>query len=171
MCCCCPFVSHVPSNIQEYSITMKKLPNNRQALLAVISLASLPLLAIGCGETAPDRSRVVPVDGAVTFEGQPLPGAMIVLHPKSGGRSGVPSPRAQVAKDGTFRFTTYDADDGAPPGEYVATIAWYKLVGQGGDVKAGPNVLPPRFSNPKTSQWLIRVADQPTRLSSVQLRR
>jgi hypothetical protein len=125
----------------------------------------------GCGKAGPDRSPVYPVEGVVTFDGKPTPGAMIVLHPKSGAASGVPTPRAQVEKDGSFRFTTYDAGDGAPPGDYVATIAWYKLVGKSGDSQAGPNVLPPKFANVKTSKWEIRVADQPAQLAPVHLRR
>jgi hypothetical protein len=125
----------------------------------------------GCGKVSPEHRPVVPVNGIVTFDGKPLPGALIVLHPKNGGSTAAPAPRAQVEKDGSFRFTTYQAGDGAPPGEYVATIAWYKLVGQAGDVKAGPNVLPPKYSNPKNSPWQIRVAESPTRLSPMQLRR
>jgi hypothetical protein len=96
---------------------------------------------------------------------------MIVLHPKNPARADVPTPRALVRNDGTFRVNTYEAGDGAPPGDYIATIAWYKLVGQRGDVQAGPNVLPHKYSNPKSSPWVIRVAEQPTRLSPVQLRR
>jgi hypothetical protein len=95
---------------------------------------------------------------------------MIVLHRKNGASSSVPTPRAQVDKDGSFRFTTYDAGDGVPTGDYVATIAWYKLVGHPGDLKAGPNVLPARFNNPKTSKWEIRVVEQPTQLAPFQLR-
>ena len=139
-------------------------------IIASLLSAWLPL-AVGCGQARPARVPVVPVEGAITFNGQPLPGALIVLHPKTSGSATAPAPRAQVEKDGSFRFTTYDAGDGAPPGEYVATIAWYRLVNQGGDLKAGPNVLPPQYSNPKTSNWEIRVAEAATRLPPVQLRR
>ena len=128
-------------------------------------------LLVGCGDSKPDRTPVVAVEGSVAFEGRPLPGAMIVLHPKTGLRTGVPSPRAQVERDGSFRFTTYEAGDGAPPGDYVATIAWYRLTGRGGDVQAGPNVLPPKYSHPKTSKWEIRVAAEPMRLPRMNLRR
>lgn len=150
---------------------MTKTPTMRRARMLATIVLTAPFLASGCGKAGPDRTTVVPVDGKVTLNGQPLPGAMIVLHPKNGGSSSAPTPRAQVEKDGSFRITTYDSGDGAPPGEYVATIAWYKLVNQGGDVKAGPNVLPPKYSSPKTSPWQISVAESPTRLSPVQLRR
>jgi hypothetical protein len=136
-----------------------------------VTAAAMPIALVGCGKSSADRVPVIPVEGAVTFEGKPLPGALIVLHPKTGSTSAAPTPRAQVEKDGSFRFTTYEAGDGAPPGDYVATISWYKLVGQAGDQKAGPNVLPPKYSNPKMSKWEIRVADAATRLPPVQLRR
>jgi hypothetical protein len=139
--------------------------------IAALFLAGAQGLTVGCGKVGQDRVPVVPVYGRVAFDGKPLPGAMIVLHPKNGGSISAPAPRAHVEKDGSFRFTTYEAGDGAPPGEYIATIAWYKLVNQAGDVKAGPNVLPPKYSNPKNSPWQIRVAESPTRLSPMQLRR
>jgi hypothetical protein len=125
----------------------------------------------GCGKQQPERVPVVAVEGAVKFEGRPLPGALIVLHPKTGQRIDVPTPRAHVERDGTFRITTYEAGDGAPPGDYVATVTWYKLVGQGSDVQAGPNVLPPKYSNAKSSKWEIRVAKVATRLPLMNLRR
>jgi hypothetical protein len=125
----------------------------------------------GCGKSKPEQVPVFPVNGAVTFDGRATPGAMIVLHAKSGASANMPTPRAQVEGDGSFRFTTYKTGDGVPSGDYVATIAWYKLVGKPGDYQAGPNVLPPKYANPKTSSWEIRVADQAAQLPPVQLRR
>jgi hypothetical protein len=149
---------------------MTSISNSRWRVAALF-LAGTLILSVGCGKVDKNRVPVVPVDGTVSFDGKPLAGAMIVLHPKNGGSNLAPAPRAQVEKDGSFRFTTYEAGDGAPPGEYIATIAWYKLVNQAGDVKAGPNVLPPKYSNPKNSPWQIRVAESGTRLSPVQIRR
>jgi hypothetical protein len=149
---------------------MTKISATRWFVAALV-LVGTQISTVGCRKSDQAREPVVPVDGAVTFDGKPLPGAMIVLHPKNGGSASAPTPRAQVEKDGSFRFTTYDGGDGAPPGEYVATIAWYKLVNQSGDVKAGPNVLPPKYSNPTTSPWKVSVAQSATRLSPVQLKR
>jgi hypothetical protein len=143
----------------------------RSFAAAIVPFAIGAVAVSGCGKARPERVAVLPVEGVVTFEGKPTPGAMIVLHRKGSMLGDVPAPRALVGKDGAFRFTTYDAGDGVPPGEYVATIAWYKLIGQRGDVQAGPNVLPPRYSNPKTSKWEIRVADAPVRLPDMKLRR
>jgi hypothetical protein len=137
------------------------------SLLAALGAATIA----SCGKAHPERLPVVAVEGAVTYEGRPLPGAMVVLHPKAGTPTGAPAPRAYVERDGSFRITTYEGGDGAPPGDYVATITWYKLVGQGGDVQPGPNVLPPKYSSAKSSQWEVRVSDVPTRLPRMTLKR
>ena len=56
----------------------------RAWMLATMALTA-SLLMTGCSKASPERITVVPVDGRITFNGQPLPGAMIVLHPKTGG--------------------------------------------------------------------------------------
>src|SRR5688500_4438547 len=95
---------------------------------------------LGCGEAKPDRVAVHPAAGSVTFKGQPAYGASLTLHPKAGPEN-LPAPRASVEKDGSFKLSTFNGGDGAPEGEYVATVRWYKLVKAGPDVVAGPNVI------------------------------
>jgi len=46
-----------------------------------IPLLFFPLLAAGCGDSV-SRLKTHPVEGFVHFEGRPLPGAFVVLHPK-----------------------------------------------------------------------------------------
>jgi hypothetical protein len=141
------------------------------SLPRLIAAGVLLGLICGCGKTQIDRVAVAPVSGSVSFDGKPATGALIVLHPKGKSASAAPKARAQVEADGTFRFSTYDSGDGVPPGEYVATITWYQLTKQGGEVKAGPNVLPPKFANPKTSPWEVRVAETGATLPPLKLRR
>jgi hypothetical protein len=165
-----PFgISILQTNSKELLMNLKSSFSWFVAAIAPIALGAVAI--IGCGKSGPERAPVLPVEGVVTFEGKSTPGAMIVLHRKGTKLDDVPAPRAVVGKDGAFRFTTYDAGDGVPAGEYVATIAWHKLTGQGSDIQAGPNVLPPRYGNPKTSTWEIRVADAPVRMPDVKLRR
>ena len=57
--------------------------------------------------------------GAIKYQGQPIDGAFVSLHPKSA-TEGVPNPRATVAKDGSFTVSTYNGNDGAPEGDYIA---------------------------------------------------
>ena len=89
------------------------------------SLPSLLLLCAaillgGCGDGLPER---VIVTGKVTYQGKPLPTGTISFSPKTE-RATRPS-LAYLLEDGTYKMTTFRADDGTQPGEYsVAVIAY-----------------------------------------------
>jgi hypothetical protein len=137
----------------------------------VLWAASLVLLA-GCSDGDSTRSAVHPVAGTIQFRGQPASGAFVTLHPiaKDSTHAEVPNPRASVAADGTFTLTTYDGNDGAPAGDYLLTVQWYRPVKQGGDWVGGPNVLPKKYALPQTSGLRITVAAGENRLQPIQLR-
>jgi len=137
-----------------------------RSLIAV--LAAVMVSCLGC-EKAENRVPVHPVSGAIKFRGQAPAGAFVSLHPKQA-TQGVPNPRATVAKDGSFTVTTFDGNDGAPEGDYVLTVQWYKPVKQGNDLVGGPNVLPPKYASPRTSDVQIKVAASENRLQPIQLR-
>ena len=130
------------------------------------------LTAVGCQQQPTElRVPVAPVAGAVVFDGQPTPGALVVFHPVQGTQSQTPPARGTVRDDGTFDLTTYEANDGAPPGEYKVTIEWRRLINDNGDVRTGPNVMPERYSRPQTTDLVVRVAEGPNRLSPLQVQR
>jgi hypothetical protein len=124
----------------------------------------------GCSDCDPTRVPVHPVLGAIQFRGQPINGAFVTLHPKNGANIDVPHPRASVAADGSFTLTTFDGNDGAPAGDYVLTVQWYRPVKQGGDWVGGPNVLPKKYASPHTSDVRITVTAGENRLQPIQLR-
>jgi hypothetical protein len=66
--------------------------------------------------------------------------------------------------------TTFDGNDGAPEGEYVVTVQWYKPVRQNNEVVGGPNVLPAKYASAKTSDLRITVAAGENRLNPIQIR-
>jgi hypothetical protein len=138
-------------------------------LSAFTAVAVLVVTAVGCGDSGKNRVAVHPVQGAIQFRGQPMEGAFVSLHPKAEAE-GVPTPRATVAKDGSFTVSTYDGNDGAPEGEYVVTVQWYKPVRQGNDLVGGPNVLPVKYACARTSDLKIRIAAGENRLQPIQLR-
>jgi hypothetical protein len=139
------------------------------ALLAMAAVASTSLLA-GCGKADPSQVRVFPVKGQLQFEGRPTPGAFVVLHPARADPD-APRPHGKVDQDGKFALSTYRPNDGAPTGDYTATVEWRPFVGSGEDVRVGPNLLPPKYGNPKTSDLHIRVAEGSNQLQPIQLRR
>jgi hypothetical protein len=125
-------------------------------------------LISGCGDAQPHRVATFPVHGRITYKGQPIPGAFVTLHPKTP-LGNVPAPRAIISSDGSLKVSTYDGGDGAPEGEYVLTVQWYKPIKNGQDVVPGPNVIPKKYSSPRTSNLIVRVVASENKLEPIQL--
>jgi hypothetical protein len=113
------------------------------------------VLAVGCGDSD-KRVPVFPVSGKVTYQGQAPVGAQVVLYPVNNWAASGVAPTGIVLDDGSFKITAYDPDDGAPQGDYVATIQWFKITKEAGG--PGPNVIPKKYTNPKTSPIKVSVA-------------
>jgi hypothetical protein len=112
-----------------------------------------------------------PAKGVITYQGQPVAGAFVALHPKEAAKPEAPTPTAIVQSDGSFAVTTYDAGDGLPEGEYVVTVQWRKAVKQGGDYLPGPNLLPAKYGRPDTSDVVVRVSAGQNELPPILLKR
>jgi hypothetical protein len=123
----------------------------------VVGAALLMATILGCGKAEPNRVAVFPVNGKITFQRQPTVGATVLLHPQTPLEK-VPAPRASVAPDGTFRISTFNTGDGAPEGDYVVTVQWYRPVKNGTDVVSGPNVIPRKYTQAASSDIVIHVA-------------
>jgi hypothetical protein len=135
-------------------------PTRRQAIGGA---ASLLLLLTGCGET---WVEVFPVTGSIKIDGKNPEGARLTLNPVNPSGENIVIPTAGVKADGSFTVTSYQSDDGAPPGEYVVTIRWNQYDEKIGG--AGPNVLPELYADPKTSPIKVTVnAGGPTTLEPI----
>lgn len=144
-------------------------PFASRSLAALCLFTFAGALITGCGQSAPPRATVYPVQGKVELNGKPTPGAVVVLHPK--GNAEIPAARAEVKPDGTFEVGTYAVADGAPEGDYVATIEWFKPVLKKDDYVMGPNLVPKQYSAPQTSKLEVHVAAQPNQLPTFRLKR
>jgi hypothetical protein len=138
-------------------------------------LIGLPLFVglAGCGSSQNgDRLPVFPASGKLVYDGRPLDGAFVVLHPKgaANGRA-APRPHAQASADGSFTLTSYESNDGAPAGDYTMTVELRSLVKHGGDVTAGPNTLPAKYSRVDTSPVAVQIAEGTNQLPEVQIRK
>lgn len=135
-----------------------------------LGCSCLAAILAGCG--ADDgRVPVYPAQGKVTVSGEAPDGALVVLYPAKGGTEAELRPSGRVKPDGTFRLTTYVADDGAPAGEYTATIQWNKLIKQGRDYKAGPNIVPGAYAATDSSPWKIKVSEAPNDLAPLDIKK
>lgn len=128
----------------------------------VLAIVPAAISLTGCGES---RVEVFPVSGKLTFDGKPPAGAQITLHPVSAGVEGV-APSGAVKPDGSFQVSAYQAGDGAPAGDYVATVQWFRFDEKLGG--AGPNVIPAKYTDPKTSPIKVTVkAGAPTEIEPI----
>jgi hypothetical protein len=126
----------------------------RLKLIFAALTALLPL--IGCSS---DYSPVaatadsVPASGTITWQGKPLAGFRITLHPAEGQR-----PAAGVSNaEGKFVLGTNSPNDGAVVGNHPVSVIWDQPVDDGlnsapGDATLKPPInLPAKFSSPDTS--------------------
>ncbi|MBX9789434.1 MAG: hypothetical protein K2Y37_11010 [Pirellulales bacterium] len=110
----------------------------------------------GCSKVAP-RIETYPTEGKIVFQGKPPVGANLVLHPVGEDAAKLPRPQAVVEKDGTFKLTTYEKQDGAPVGKYKVSIYWYKPTTKNGEVDLGKNLLPEVYADPAKSGLEVEV--------------
>ena len=135
-----------------------------RAVLVALVLAPGVLGLVGCGEK---QLPVFPVAGKVSYSGQTPVGAQVVLHSTSDSLPPTVVPTATVKPDGSFAFSVYNAGDGAPAGDYVATIQWFKVVQSEGGSGRGPNVLPKTYADPVSSPIRVSVLSGPTQLDPI----
>ncbi len=85
--------------------------------LAVVLSCLLTFILSGC--KGDGFEPPVPVTGKVTLSGKGVDGAMVTFLSKAALRSA----SGNTDKDGNFKLTCVNTDDGAAPGEYVVTIS------------------------------------------------
>lgn len=135
---------------------------------SVCLLLALSLL-LGCAETN-DWPKRYPVSGKVTVDGKPVVRAMVVFHPVSPRPDGKKIASSTFTNDdGTFQLTTYDAGDGAPPGEYKVTIVANFVVKNGEEVST-PDLLKGRYQNPNTTKLTATVREEENVLPTFDLK-
>lgn len=148
------------------------LPSHRTlGVIVAVSAASLLMILAPWAKGSHDI-ETVPVSGQVFFDGQHAFGAFVTLHP-IGGSPLLKDfrPAGYVQPNGQVKFSTVKSQDGVPPGEYLVTVQWNKLVKNGEDASPGPNILPQRYLLPTTSGLKVKVDPGQTELPPLKLTR
>ena len=142
------------------------MPNYRYAL----AYAALLGCIVGCSSGA-KGPVCYPVQGKVTSNGKPLADAMVVLHRIGGDVEGNQKPVAYAGADGSFSLTTFNQNDGAPPGEYAITVE-LRALQMGGEepVRSGPNTLPPQYAKPGTSKLKYTVVEGENQIPAIDIK-
>lgn len=143
-------------------------PIGLRAALLAIAFCSLTLAA-SCGRSKamPEikgKLPVVPVQGKLMLNGQPVAGADLMFYPVGGFPQGSSSilPRARTNEDGEFGVSTYGVTDGAPLGKYRVTASW-KMAGDGRVSREqqddSDEKLPELYQNPKSTRLRVEVKE------------
>lgn len=130
----------------------------------------LAVLIALCCSSCHGGKRFYPVRGKLFVDGKPAAGVTVVLHSLDDTDPEPVQPSAVVEKDGSFVLKSFVVKervvkDGAPPGKYRVTCAWYpedrqKYLG----MEKLPDKLGGKYADWKTSQLLAEVAEGPTEL-------
>ena len=129
------------------------------------SLVAIVLLLAGCGSGAEESEyRLAPVSGTVTLDGQPLAGATVMFSPTDVG-IGQTSYGVTDAQ-GNYSLTDPQQRDGVAVGTHKIVVS--KLVQpDGSPIPSGASAadigaveqLPPKYSDPETSQTIVTVPE------------
>ncbi|MEN6494982.1 MAG: carboxypeptidase-like regulatory domain-containing protein [Thermoguttaceae bacterium] len=115
-------------------------------LCCLMAVATL----VGCTSKDAAHPKRVPVTGKVIYQGQPVEGAHVTFAPQA---QGLNPAFGTTDASGVFKLSTFDADDGAQPGEYAVTIS--KTIIEGAQKAEAPiqntGTPPPP---PKTTEML-----------------
>lgn len=156
--------------IMAFGLEMTKSGiSSRRACLFGTSLILLGLS--GCGEGLKPWEKVVPASGQVTFQGQPVEGAQIILVPVSTEVPATVRPSATTVAGGNFILGTYGSADGAPAGEYKVSAVWFKTVNSGGSMVRGDNVLPGKYADANTSGITVVINEEETAIPVIELKK
>ena len=121
-------------------------------------LLLLGAFALGCGK---QETKLVPVEGRVTFGKSSLKTGFVIFYPDAArGNNSKEEPRGDVDKDGHYKIFT-GVKEGAAPG-------WYKVAVTAAD-QIDPNnpyfthwLIPEKYIDPKTSKLALEVAESPS---------
>jgi hypothetical protein len=104
---------------------------------AAVLLLVLTAFQAGCG----GADKPVKIQGTVTLDGQPLPGATVTFLPSKDTAGRIAAGRTE--SDGSFRLTTYKTDDGALRGQYQVTVVVAEEI-PGSNVGGNPFEMDPK---------------------------
>jgi hypothetical protein len=127
----------------------------------LFGLMLVGLVAINACGKGDGRVKVYPAQGKVLVRGTPAEGAIVFFFPAGDAkRPGIPAPNGTTDSQGVYKLSTYEADDGAPEGDYQVSISWPEpLPPNVRESVTGPkDRLGNRFSDPQKSKLTAKVA-------------
>ncbi|MHB8901740.1 MAG: carboxypeptidase-like regulatory domain-containing protein [Thermoguttaceae bacterium] len=129
------------------------------------------VLSVGCTPPKPDRPTTYPVSGTVTYKGEPVADANLNFQLADGSSFSL----AKTDASGKYELMTYEAGDGALPGDYKVSISKFEATAateaaseadyvppaEGAEPAASKSLLPDKYRNPETSGLTAKVVEGP----------
>jgi hypothetical protein len=110
------------------------------------------------GVTIANRKPAQPVRGQVVIDGCPVPGATVVFHlVDPDGKKPKRAGDALTEADGSFQLSTYQANDGAPTGDYLVTIDMYKHPFEPSEGRPANSPVPEKYWKAETTPLKVEV--------------
>lgn len=122
------------------------------------------LACVGCGEDW--QAETYPAGGQITINGEPAAGAVVELHSIGEQPDERNSrPWAIVQEGGSYTLSTYEKGDGAPVGEYAATVRWPPETSQ----PTLADRLSGKYSKPAGSEWNFVITEGDNELPPIEI--
>jgi hypothetical protein len=136
------------------------LARHRFLSAAVAASFALALGFGGCDSSG--VGRLVPVQGRVTFDGQPLTAGSLVFKPDAEkGNTSKHEPAANIEADGSYRLFTAERE-GAPLGWYKVSVVAQAPADERNPYAATKSLIPARYAEVGTSGLGVEVVDEPS---------
>jgi hypothetical protein len=121
-----------------------------------IAIGAIACLVVGCGKSV----EIAPIEGKVTYKGQPLKFGTVMFQPMSGGQPA----QGLIQPDGSFKLSTHNAGEGARLGTNQVSVRCYenqdpaKQGGQfGGGQSLGRLLIPVKYTMASSSGLTVDV--------------
>src|SRR5262245_36348370 len=140
------------------------------ALRVLAALSAALLITSGCSN---GRIKTYPVGGQVLYNGDPLKGVDIALHPMDPKNDTGYPPHATTDANGKFTLTTFLKDDGAPAGEFRVAVAFaVEAIDEGSDQgKRLSFQVPEKYHRAETSGLTVTIKPGSNDLEPIRLQR
>jgi hypothetical protein len=133
----------------------------RRFLMAAVLVAAVSV-TVGCGKKDPFTRQ--PLEGTITWEGEPIAFGAIALEPAEGQPAGA---NASIS-DGKFSMPR---ETGPCPGKYKVWIRAFENVGTDPSTRETKQILPRKFLNePPASVTIEQVSDDKPNVLTVDLK-
>lgn len=126
----------------------------------ILSVCTLLVFVVGCGETQGDLPKTAEVTGKVTYKDRPLASAIVMFYPDGGQKPAT----GRTDEDGNYSLSTFGDKDGAEIGKHIVTVTAYEQTEEGVSMKSA---IPQKYGSKQESPLSTTVKEDDNRFDIV----